>query len=231
MKIAEIFYSLQGEGALTGTPSAFIRTSGCNLRCVWCDTKYASWQPEGDDMDVKAVMDALAGMPTKFVVLTGGEPTIVDGIEVLGRALHAEGYHVTLETNATRFVPGLPVSLVSMSPKLSNSCADAALQPREAAMQAKERRWKPDVIDAWRNRGDYQLKFVVSGPDDIDEIEELLGMLEKPVSPEKVMLMPEGVDPDTLADRREFLVDACRRKGYRYCHRLHIDLFGNTRGT
>src|SRR5512145_1419035 len=69
MRIAEIFYSIQGEGSLIGMPSVFVRTSGCNLRCSWCDTKYASWHPEGETQTVDAIVDDVCGYPTEYVVL------------------------------------------------------------------------------------------------------------------------------------------------------------------
>ncbi|MFQ3577513.1 MAG: 7-carboxy-7-deazaguanine synthase QueE, partial [Verrucomicrobiia bacterium] len=83
MLIAEIFHSIQGEGLLAGVPSIFIRTSGCNLRCRWCDTPYASWQPEGEHQDVEEIIQRIRQWPTRFVVLTGGEPMIAPGIRTL----------------------------------------------------------------------------------------------------------------------------------------------------
>src|SRR5580704_13278823 len=74
MKIAEIFYSIQGEGVLAGVPSVFVRTSGCNLRCKWCDTPYTSWKPEGEEMTVDAILDKVRDYPALFAVVTGGEP-------------------------------------------------------------------------------------------------------------------------------------------------------------
>src|SRR5207245_4988362 len=85
MLISEIFYSIQGEGELTGVPSVFIRTSGCNLRCNWCDTKYASWNPEGADMPVDVILEKVSAYPANHVVLTGGEPMIAKGIRDLAR--------------------------------------------------------------------------------------------------------------------------------------------------
>ena len=75
MKIAEIFYSLQGEGTLAGVPSVFIRVSGCNLRCTWCDTPYASWNPQGTDLPLSAILEEVGKHPARHVVLTGGERT------------------------------------------------------------------------------------------------------------------------------------------------------------
>ena len=80
LKIAELFYSLQGEGALLGVPSFFIRTSGCNLRCAWCDTPYTSWQPEGAELSLDQILDEVRAHPMRHVVVTGGEPMIAPGI-------------------------------------------------------------------------------------------------------------------------------------------------------
>src|SRR5215472_2293063 len=121
MRIAEIFYSVQGEGSLVGVPSVFVRTSGCNLRCVWCDTPYTSWNPEGDEMRV----DAIVARATEFhsarhVVLTGGEPLIAPGIAELAAKLGERGMHITMETAGTVFAE-LACDLMSISPKLANS--------------------------------------------------------------------------------------------------------------
>src|SRR5258708_21103264 len=101
MLIAEIFYSLQGEGELTGVPSVFVRTSGCNLRCNWGDTPYASWQPEGRQQTVDEIVREVEKHPARHVVLTGGEPMIAKEIRELAAALKKLGYHITIETAAT----------------------------------------------------------------------------------------------------------------------------------
>src|SRR5215212_9498055 len=100
MKISEIFYSIQGEGTLTGVPSVFVRTSGCNLRCNWCDTPYASWDPEGKPMTVDAIVQQIRSHPARHVVLTGGEPMIAKDLPVLASAIKDLGYHITVETAA-----------------------------------------------------------------------------------------------------------------------------------
>ena len=91
MKIAELFYSIQGEGSLVGVPSVFIRTSGCNLRCAWCDTPYTSWQPEGTDLELNQILDEVAAHPARHVVVTGGEPMIAPDILALPGRLRALG--------------------------------------------------------------------------------------------------------------------------------------------
>ena len=87
MRISETFYSLQGEGRLAGTPSVFIRTSGCNLRCVWCDTPYTSWRPEGPSWPIDRILRAVEKHPTRHVVITGGEPLLAGEIEILTQEL------------------------------------------------------------------------------------------------------------------------------------------------
>src|SRR3712207_3259884 len=120
MKVSELFYSIQGEGKLTGLPSVFVRASGCNLRCSWCDTPYASWDPEGDDVPVPNIVREVEAFGAKHVVLTGGEPMIMPDIGELCTALKESGHHITIETAANVFKP-LPLDLSSLSPKLSNS--------------------------------------------------------------------------------------------------------------
>src|SRR5580765_8180777 len=120
MKVSELFFSIQGEGKLTGVPSVFVRASGCNLRCVWCDTPYASWDPEGDDVPVDEIVQRVAGFGAKHIVVTGGEPMIMPDVESLCAALKSAGQHITIETAATVFKP-VQLDLASLSPKLSNS--------------------------------------------------------------------------------------------------------------
>ena len=107
MKIAEIFYSLQGEGSLLGVPSVFVRTSGCNLRCSWCDTPYTSWQPEGEERTVDSILAEVLAYPARHVVLTGGEPMLQPQLVPLSRALREAGWHITIETAATVVPAGM----------------------------------------------------------------------------------------------------------------------------
>src|SRR5262249_16225180 len=120
MRIAEIFFSIQGEGLLAGVPSAFVRTTGCNLKCSWCDSPHTSWQPEGENHTVPEILDALPAYPTKHVVVSGGEPLIAPQMEELCAGLKEHGYHITIETAATVFKP-VACDLASLSPKLANS--------------------------------------------------------------------------------------------------------------
>ena len=230
MFVSEIFYSVQGEGELTGIPSVFVRTSGCNLRCNWCDTSYASWNPEGTEMSVERIVDEVAKHPAQHCVLTGGEPMVAKGIRDLAQALRSAGKHITIETAATVLPEGIAFDLASLSPKLSNSAPDERL-PAGWRMKHEQLRRQPDVIRAWIDQGDYQLKFVVTSAGDVDEIHSLLSDLKRSVPPHKILLMPEGTTIEKIRGRNETLVELCKRHGYRFCHRLHVELFGHTRGT
>jgi 7-carboxy-7-deazaguanine synthase len=230
MLIAEIFHSLQGEGLLMGVPSVFVRTSGCNLRCNWCDTPYASWRPEGTPMEVEEILAAVAKYPSKHVVLTGGEPMVAPGIHELAFQLQERGHHITIETAATIPPKGIACDLASLSPKLRHSAPDARL---DDAWRKKheELRWQPGIVAAWIAQGDYQLKFVAADEADLAEIEVMIRETECAVPPERVLLMPEGVTPEALRAKAGWLGELCKARGYRYCPRLHIELYGNRRGT
>src|SRR4051795_4605464 len=120
VKLSEIFYSIQGEGSLIGIPSVFVRATGCNLRCVWCDTPYTSWQPEGEDWTLDAIMERVASYSASHVVVTGGEPMIAPEILTLTSALRKAGLHITIETAGTVYHP-VACDLMSVSPKLKTS--------------------------------------------------------------------------------------------------------------
>ena len=228
MQVAEIFYSVQGEGKLTGVPSAFVRLAGCNLRCSYCDTPYARRAEDGRSLSVAEITEQLGSYGTRHVVVTGGEPLLAEELDELCSKLRAEGKHVTLETAGT-VERVIPVDLVSISPKLSNS------EPRDADEDYDKRRLKMKVIKAYleqarRDQNDYQLKFVLSEPKDIEEVKDIVGQLGKRVSAEGVFLMPQAVNRRQLARRSAWLVELCKEHGYRFCWRLQLSLYGNQRG-
>ena len=245
MRIAEIFHSIQGEGLLAGVPSVFVRTSGCNLRCHWCDTPYASWKPEGHEMSVEEILQKVAEWNCPHVVLTGGEPMIAPDLPALAAGLKKAGKHITIETAATVSPGGIACDLASLSPKLANSTPPPERDPAWAKKH-ESTRLQPSVIAEWIQQYDFQLKFVVATEKDLAEIKTLLSRLETFVAPphrrvrgeegppvlfHQVLLMPEGIDTQTLSSRASWLVEVCKREGFRYCPRLQIDLFGHTRGT
>ena len=201
----------------------FVRTSGCNLRCSWCDSAYTSWEPEGETENVEKIIEKVEEYDTDHVVLTGGEPLLQPDFDELCGALDQ---HKTVETNATVY-RDVDADLVSMSPKLSNSTPTDAGKWEE--IHEKER-LDFDVIESYISSHDYQLKFVVADRADLDEIEEILASLAD-YDRSRVLLMPEGVDRETLRERGEWLAEVCKERGFRYSPRLQIHIYGNQRGT
>lgn len=227
VRIAETFHSIQGEGGLVGVPSFFIRTTGCNLRCEWCDTPYTSWHPEGE---WRTVDELVAAVPpaARHVVVTGGEPLLWGNLGMLTERLRGQGLHVTIETAGTLF-QSVACDLMSISPKLANSDPGPDRPP---AVRADHRRRRLDVAVLRRLLATYQcqLKFVIGEPADVDEVEELLRDLP-PLAPTAVLLMPLGVVRAEIDVRAGWLAELCKARGYRYTPRLHIDLYGDSRGT
>lgn len=231
MLISEIFYSVQGEGTLVGVPSVFVRTSGCNLRCRWCDTPYASWKPEGTEMSVEELLDAVNVHPTRFVVVTGGEPMVAKEMPRLLQRLREAGKQITIETAGTIAPEGVACDLASISPKLAHSTPDEASAGKAWVEKHERLRLQPEVLRAWCSNYDFQLKFVIASEADVLEVKAVIESIGIEIPPEKVLLMPEGITQEALKARQMLLVDICKREGWRYSPRLHIDLFGNKRGT
>jgi len=173
---------------------------------------------------VEDIVKKVDGYGTDHVVLTGGEPLLQPDFDELCAALDQ---HKTVETNATVY-RDVDADLVSMSPKLSNST------PSEDAGEwseiHEEDRLNFDVIESYISSHDYQLKFVVADHEDLGEIENILGSLAD-YDPNRVLLMPEGVDRETLRERGEWLAEVCKERGFRYSPRLQIHIYGNQRGT
>jgi len=222
--IAETFVSLQGEGILAGVPSFFIRTSGCNLRCAWCDTPYASWAPEGERLGVDELVAAACASGVGHVVVTGGEPLLQREIGVLTRALHRAGLHVTIETAGT-LAPDFHCDLLSVSPKTANS-------DPEGRFRERHRRLRTDLAPLTvllERHPEHQIKLVVRGGEDLPEILTLLEALGRPRR-DRVLLMAEGRSSNEVAARAAEVAALCLAYGFRYTPRLHLDLFGGGRG-
>ena len=232
LPISETFTSLQGEGKLSGVPSFFVRVSGCNLRCGWCDTPYASWDPEGGTRSVADLVREAAASGVRHSVVTGGEPMIFEGVAPLCALLRAAGLHVTIETAGTVHRP-VECDLLSLSPKLASS-TPAAGDPRDPggvwrARHEARRLNLPALQRLIDEHPERQLKFVVTAPADLAEIDALLARLTGWAA-DDVMLMPEGVRIPAPG-ATDWIVAECLRRGWRFCPRLHIALFGNRRGT
>ncbi len=226
MKISEIFFSIQGEGALVGVPSVFVRTSGCNLRCTWCDTPYTSWKPEGYDSPLDQVVEKVRSFGASHVVVTGGEPMIAPDVVPLTEHLRSAGLHITIETAGTVHAP-VACDLMSISPKLSNSTPHEREGGRWAA-QHDRLRYQPEVLKRLMREYPYQLKFVVAAPEDLPEIESMAEALG--ASRGQIVLMPEGTNRDVVRERGLWLAEICKTTGFRFSPRLHIDLWGDRRG-
>lgn len=237
---AEIFHSLQGEGVSAGKPSVFVRLSGCNLACHWCDTPYtwnftgsgfahrddrpgmvAGYSREANSVapSVEAVATAIRAFDCTRIIFTGGEPLLQQPALAALCAHLGGGYYIEIESNATvALTPAFSpyVDQLNLSPKLAHSRNDAR-RLNDAALQtyASDRR-------AW-------FKFVISQPDDVAEVQALAERYAVPAS--RILLMPEGTDSATLRQREKWLAPLCLENGFMMSDRLHIHLYGDTRGT
>jgi 7-carboxy-7-deazaguanine synthase len=252
MRIAEIYSSRQGEGLLTGMPSVFVRASGCNLRCWFCDTPYTSWEPEGEDWSVEEIFREIKrlvvgwAVPTsplhfndsnvvgtahptiRHVVITGGEPMLFAELIPLCEKLRAANLHMTIETAGTLYLP-VKCDLMSISPKLASSTPSEQLAGKWSARH-EHTRHQPDVIRHLLADYSYQLKFVIDTPADCEAVQ--IWLAEFPtVDRSRVLLMPQGTDQSALARIGEWLAPYCREQGFVFCPRKHIEWYGATRGT
>ena len=224
MYIAETFTSLQGEGILVGVPSYFIRTSGCNMRCRWCDTPYTSWLPEGERRAVTDLVTEAVESRVKHVVVTGGEPLLQREIGALTKGLRAAGLHVTVETAGT-VDPPFECDLLSLSPKTANSDPQGTWRDRHRRLRTDPEPMRRLV----RRFSDHQLKFVVTDGDDLREVLAIVEDIGE-TEPARVLLMAEGRSAAEVADKAPVIVALCSEHGFRYTPRLHLDLFGGGRG-
>lgn len=242
VRISEIYGSVQGEGLLTGQASAFVRTSGCNLRCWFCDTPFASWQPEGDYLEIETICQKVESLGLTHVVLTGGEPMIYSRLSELCSQLRAGGpeaggRHLTIETAGTVFAD-VPCDLFSISPKLSRSGPAHRPNSHSPAMDLasswdarhEERREQLPTVRQLMALSEYQLKFVIDQPADTDEVLDYLQRLGE-WDGERVLLMPQGVTIPELDAREQWLKPWCEQHQLQYCPRQHIHWYGNRRGT
>ncbi len=231
----EIFASVQGEGPSMGMPVAFMRLSRCNLACIWCDTAY-TWRFEGDNrphrdgqtydrkanqvtLDEDEVAARIMALGQNRLVVTGGEPLLqAPALAKLLDLLPDIG--VEIETNGTTKAPprlDIRIDQFNVSPKLAHSG-----NPAELALI-------PERLDAYATDPRAWFKFVIAEPSDLDEV---LALRERyRFRPDHVFLMPEGTDSETLRAREKWLAPLCVEHGFRMSDRLHIHLFGDTRGT
>lgn len=221
----------------------FVRTSLCNLHCIWCDTDY-TWNWIGTrfshvndakpgyqkfdkkkwiaEVEVAEVADMVAAFPCKNVILTGGEPMLQQSaLSVLMSALRSKsvGYRFEVETNGTLSpTPEFDAAIdqYNVSPKLENS------------NNSRRLREKPAVYRFFAQSAKANFKFVIAEKTDLDEVLELIKTYA--IAPEKVWLMPEGTSASALTKRRKWLVEICKTYGFRYSDRLHVQIWGAKKG-
>ena len=225
MRIAEIFYSLQGEGSLAGVPSVFLRLSGCPLRCRWCDTKYAWSEHSGELLSTKAIVAQFKSYNCPYLVITGGEPFTNDQLPKLIAALRPFAKHITVETAGIEYIGDLPLNLVSLSPKLSNSLPIDEQQ----ASEHDDKRLNIDALSKFVATYNVQFKFVVQSQEDIAEIETILEHCPA-IDKRQVMLMPQATIARAYLQEAKKIADICIETGYSFSPRLQVMLWSNKRG-
>lgn len=234
-----IFYTLQGEGPLVGVPSIFVRLDSCNLRCKWgdtvCDAYYTSWEPGQGRKPISELCSDIEGKMMEHqcwhVVLTGGEPTLQHSAV---KAIYTKVVwdlnqsHLTIETNGTHYIEGIPDALICISPKLSRSVPKGT---KYEGMHEKNR-LNFGAMEKWIFSNPYYFKFVIDQKEDVDEalgILDRLGILEP--TPELVCFMPQGITSQELWERGRWLAEICKDLGVRFTPRIQVDLWGNRPGT
>jgi len=216
-RVAEVFYSIQGEGATAGLPAVFVRLQGCSVGCVWCDTKY-SWDPEaGREVDLPALVNEAAAFPCRRAVVTGGEPLESPLFVPLLRGLAGRGFAIEVETSGIVQPPPSVDRAIqwNVSLKLAGSGVDEA------------RRIRPEAIRDFLTR-DAWWKFVVTGDADVSEVLRLAERFALPRA--RILLQPEAVRREDLLERSAGVVEACKRHGFGFSPRLHVLLWGAKRG-
>jgi len=234
----EIFHTIQGEGKNTGMPSVFLRTSLCNLHCVWCDTDY-TWNWENTpfetlsgekfnreeyiiELSTSEIVEELKQYGCKNIVLTGGEPLMQqdDLIEVMKKLKQLDpAYSFEVETNGT-LLPSEEfdklITQYNVSPKLANS--NNELKIRE----------KPKPLNFFSTNNKAYFKFVISQQSDLDEVLTIIKKYK--ITSDRVYLMPEGTNASSLNNKQQWLVEICKSHGFNYTDRLHIHIYGSKRG-
>ena len=231
MQVLEIYQSKQGEGIWAGQPCVFVRFLGCPLRCRFCDTKYARYSTVEEEMGHGASLapDEVVGrvllLDLPHVVLTGGEPMASPKIVTLTRLLKEFDYQITIETSGIFFHP-VACDLMSISPKLRNT---VPLDGDLAVIREHDReRSKPEIVQQLVLRYNYQLKFVVDTKEDLHEVDEYLTYLHG-IVPNRVLLMPQAIDVEVMNKKATWIEPFCNARGYRYCPRMQLVWYGNTR--
>lgn len=230
MRFSELFHSVQGEGELAGTPSVFVRTSGCNLRCWFCDTPYTSWEPERTRVEWRELLNRVLAIDCRHVVITGGEPLLQPTVVPLTQELRRYGRHVTIETAGTVFRP-VAADLISLSPKLSNSTPTERHRTGGGRFAARHDRLRdnPRTIRLLTDDYDYQIKFVIDRLEDLREIDAYLERYAT-LRRDRVFFMPQARSAADLREKSSWIERAAAARGVRMSPRLHVEWWGDRRG-
>lgn len=216
LRLSEVFLSIQGEGPSAGSPAHFIRLQGCDVGCIWCDTKY-SWDPaRGRAVALERLWDEAAALgAAPLLVVTGGEPLQHPALDqVLDGAL-ARWTRVEVETSGIAPPPRLHEHLhYNVSPKLP------------AATPRWRETWRHTA--AWLSEPRATFKIVIAASADLGDFETWQSTYAVPAA--RIMLMPEGMDVTTLHARAAWLGPWCAARGLRLSPRLHIERWGARRG-
>ena len=239
-KIIEVTTVIQGEGRTAGSLSVLVRTTGCPLRCEFkdskCDTAYASWKTEEGKYeidDVEAHIERYRHLGILQLIITGGEPLMHTDL-VLDLIKLAHKYHM-LACIETSGAYSLTIGekyresvFFSISPKLSNSDPHISDEISfEDATRHKKMRCNYKAMKHLMSQANYQIKFVISKPEDFEEIETT--MIAMDAKRQDVLLMPEGITKDQIDAKRKWVMEACIERGYSYSDRLHVLAWDNKR--
>lgn len=224
MFIAEAYEAPQGEGPWAGTPSLFIRTSGCNLRCWFCDTPYTSWQPEGEQQSLEELEELVRGSSAPHVVITGGEPMLAAQLTELTEVCRSADRSITIETAGT-VDRSVECDLMAISPKRPNSAPDDP----QWRLRHEQTRHQPAVVRSLLSRYPCILKFVIDTAADVEDVHDYLREIPE-ARRDQVWLMPQARTKEQLQAQGEWVAEAAESHGFHYSPRLHVEQFGDARG-
>jgi 7-carboxy-7-deazaguanine synthase len=208
MKVNEIFYSLQGEGILIGKPMVFVRFSGCNLMCTWCDTKYA-WE-EGKEMEIDDILSIIRKFDAEWICLTGGEPLIQKDIYKLINILLNENKKILLETNGSISIENVPTE--------ENIIIDMDIKTPSSGMQQYNDFSNLELLGP----KDY-VKFVIKDRDDYEYAKDIIKKYNIKC---EIVFQPEG--NKNIRELAEWVLND--KLNVRVLIQLHKIIWGDVRG-
>lgn len=220
MRISEIFYSIQGEGTNTGKPAIFLRLAGCNLCCIWCDSKFTWDMKSGEEINTEKIIKIIKKYPCRHLVITGGEPLIQQaGIKKLLEKLNknsskkSDKYFVEIETSG------------SIKPQISNLIDQYNCSPKLSNSKNRPINYKLSLQNFPKEKTYY--KFVVDKKSDLNEIKKFIK--DHKLLNDKIILMPQGISKTAISKRSKWLAEICKKENWKFSTRLHIEIWGNRR--